>query len=121
MYIIDRWERFIGDQAERVSRTSQTIGSQTEYTEWFIRDLEIIRGYIRDHKAKPVTFDLADKRTEPNEVGNDARKALVIQYNGMLSADERELMRTTMKQDMDQYGFIVIDNRYTLYEVEKGG
>lgn len=48
------------------------------------------------------------------------KKGIVIQYNGMLSVDERALMRTTMKQDMDQYGFIVIDNRYTLYEVERG-
>lgn len=48
------------------------------------------------------------------------KKGVLIQYNGMLSADEREQMRTAMKQDMDQYEFIVIDNRYTLYEVEKG-
>lgn len=60
--------------------------------------------------------------TKGTEKKQDAsiKKALVIQYNGMLTADEREQMRTTMKQDMDQYGFIVIDGRYKVYEVEKG-
>lgn len=118
--IIDRWVRFLREREGMMLRLFQIPKNQNEYSEWFIRDLEIVRGYICDHKAKPVAFELADKRTEPNEDGNDTRKALVIQYNGILSAEEREQMRTAMKQDMDQYGFIVIDNRYTLYEVEVG-
>ncbi len=109
MNIFDRWWKIL----------TRTTEIQSEDMIRFIRDLEIVRNYIDDLKNKEETQRFVDKSVEAEQTV-PVKKALVIQYEGMLTADERKLMRTMMKQDADQYGFVVLDNRYKVYEVERG-
>lgn len=47
-------------------------------------------------------------------------KKVIIQFDGVLIRDELERIEEQFKHDLEQNGFIVIDNRYKVIEFEDG-
>lgn len=45
-------------------------------------------------------------------------KALVLQFDGVLIARELEDIKEDLKNQLEKDGFIIIDNRFKVYEVE---
>lgn len=47
-------------------------------------------------------------------------KKVILQFDGILVQDEIERIEERVKHDLDQNGFIIIDNRFKVIEFDDG-